>query len=71
MNSNRNMLLCIMPELLARTSGDWLAVTPAYSSLQFGVAGQSKEEAIEKFGRSLKEWVDTLYNSEDDYEKES
>jgi hypothetical protein len=48
------------PQVVRRTSGDWLAVTPRESGLTVGVTASSEAEVREKFSWTIKRWIEIL-----------
>lgn len=52
--------LDFLPKLLRRDDGGWLAVSPDDAPLHIGVSAWSADDAREKFGRELREWIALL-----------
>ena len=50
----------INPQLIQRTCGGWLAVSPNNSELQLGVTGETESETREAFARTLNRWLEIL-----------
>jgi hypothetical protein len=48
------------PNVLHRSCGDWLATTPKDSGLVIGVTAPTEEDVREKFGWTVKRWVEIL-----------
>lgn len=66
MKSNKNLLLQIQPDLIERECGGWLAVSPVNASIRIGVTGSTKDDAASRFALSIRKWVETLYNKNND-----
>ena len=50
----------VTPELINRTCGGWLAVTPSDAPLRLGVTAQTESEAREKFACAVNRWMEIL-----------
>lgn len=50
----------IVPRLIERQNGGWLAVAPANCGLSIGVDAPTKEEALERFRSTFLRWLEIL-----------
>lgn len=62
-------LLLVHPDMIERHCGGWLALSPKNTSLCIGVTGNTKEDAIARFSLSIRKWVETLYNTNNEKEE--
>jgi hypothetical protein len=53
----------IRPDLIRRTSGGWLAVSPSTAKIRIGATAATENEAVEKFRFVYSRWIEIL-NSE-------
>ncbi len=59
------------PDLVERTCGGWLAITPADCGLRFAVEGDTQTEACNEFVTSWAQWMVLLEKAEARYEDEA
>lgn len=52
----------VIPDMIHRKRGGWLAISPLGHSLRIGVVAETEERARVKFDRSLSDWVTNLEN---------
>jgi hypothetical protein len=50
----------VQPNLIRRTGGGWLAVSPAGSRFSLGVTGLTEEEVREKFRFTYCRWLEII-----------
>jgi hypothetical protein len=50
----------IRPDLIRRTTGGWLAVSPTKCSICIGVTAPTEEEAIARFRFEFGRWLEIL-----------
>jgi hypothetical protein len=60
MDTDSERIAAINPDLIHRTCGGWLAVSPRGTGLSLGVTAPSKEKAREKFRYVLARWLEIL-----------
>lgn len=54
----------VIPDMIHRKKGDWLAISPLGHNLRIGVVAETEERARVKFCLSLSDWVANLENRE-------
>lgn len=47
----------IEPQVIERTCGGWLAISPRWCPVRIGAAGSTEEEARQKFAQLLERWA--------------
>lgn len=70
MNYISKSIMNVQPELLERRCGGWLGLSPRSVPIRIGVTGSTKEDVTARYFLSIRKWVETLYNA-DDEEKEN
>ena len=60
MNNSLKLLLEVVPDLIERRSGGWLAISPQNSTLRIGVTGATRQDAIARYSLSIRAWVASL-----------
>lgn len=50
----------IMPDLIRRTTGGWLAVSPSNCRISVGVTASTQDEAIDGFRFMFSRWLEIL-----------
>jgi hypothetical protein len=50
----------IRPDLIRRTGGGWLAVSPKEAKISIGVTALSNDDAVEKFKSVYARWEELL-----------
>lgn len=58
----------IVPQIIKRQCGGWIAVSGKDASLKIGVTASTEEEARAAFHQAMLEWEEIL-NAEDDQEE--
>lgn len=51
---------CIVPRMIRRKCGGWIALSSRDCWLKIGVVGKTESEARSKFQSSFSEWIETL-----------
>lgn len=60
MSLDPERIAAISPNLIHRTCGGWLAVSPRKTGISLGVTAATKEEAREKFRFVFARWLEIL-----------
>lgn len=50
----------VKPDLIRRTTGGWMAISPSKCSISIGVTAATEDEAIEKFRFEFSRWLEIL-----------
>ncbi len=50
----------IRPDLIRRTTGGWIAVSPSKCRISVGVTASTEDEAIERFRFVFSRWLEIL-----------
>jgi hypothetical protein len=56
----------IVPDLMRRSCGGWLAVAPKDGIFSIGVTAPTADEAREKFGTTIQCWLEILATAKND-----